>query len=165
MTGYCKVHPEDYDVEQLLAAAREGRLYIKINETDIEAARRRQLEHCQSEALNYVKAIDEYVAPEWQPYIKALWTTLLDDPLFTPQLVLQKGKQQGLLNRYLVTNIVFHLQVLSVYQCNSLIELHKKLEGVNEKNSIYKNARTYSLSPTQRQRLRELKETLFASLK
>ena len=158
-----KVRPEDFDVETLMAAAREGRLYI--DETDNETALSQLLLQRQHEALDYVSAIEEFVVPEWLPNIKVLWTKLLDDPLFTPNLVLQKGKHQGMLNKYLVTNIVFHLQVLNVYQCNSLIELHKKLEGVSEKNSIYKNARMYSLSTTQRQRLRELKGTFFASLK
>ena len=163
MRKFLKVHPEGFNVETLMAAAREGRLYI--DETDNETTLGQQLLQRQREALDYVSAIEEFVVPEWQPHIKSLWTMLLDDPLFTPLLVLQKGKHQGLLNRYFVTNIVFHLQVLNVYQCNSLIELHKKLEGVNEKNSIYKSARLYSLSSTQRQRLRQLKESLFASLK
>ncbi len=163
VTHLWRVRPEDFDAEKLLAAAREGRLYVDM--TDEETAVEQLLKQRKLEALDYVNSIDEYVVPEWQPHIKMLWTTLLDDPLFTPLLVLQKGKHQGLLNRYLVTNIVFHLQVLNVYQCNSLIELHKKLEGVNEKNSIYKSAGLYSLSSTQRQRLRQLKESLFASLK
>ena len=163
VTHLWRVHPEDFDAEKLLAAAREGRLYVDM--TDEETAVEQLLKQRKREALDYVNSIDKYVVPEWQPHIKMLWTMLLDDPLFTPLLVLQKGKHQGLLNRYLVTNIVFHLQVLNVYQCNSLIELHKKLEGVNEKNSIYKSAGLYSLSSTQRQRLRQLKESLFASLK
>lgn len=158
MRNLFKVHPDDFDVKTLMTAAREGRLYI--DETDNEKAHARQLLRRQHEVLAYVSAIEEFVVPEWLPHIKTLWTTLIDDPLFTPHLVLQKGKHQGMLNKYLVTNIVFHLQVLGVYQCNSLLELHKKLEGVDEKNSVYKNARLYSLSTFQRQRLRELTETL-----
>ena len=96
------------------------------------------------------------MAPEWQPYIQALWTTLLDDPLFTPQLVLQKGKHQGMLNRYLVTNIVDCLRAMKIYQCESLLELHKKMEGVDKKNSIYKNAGMYCLCWEQKKRFYEL---------
>jgi len=163
MRNLWRVRPEDFDAEKLMAAAQEGRLYI--DETDNATALAQQLMQCQREALVYVGTIEEFVVPEWMPHIKTLWTTLLVDPLFTPHLVLQKGKHQGMLNKYLVTSIVFHLQVLGVYRCSNLLELHKMLEGVNEKNSIYKNARSYSLSTTQKQRLRELKETLFASLK
>ncbi len=154
MRQLLKVHPEDFDVKTLLAAAREGRLYIE--ETDIEAARRRQLEHCQSEAMNYVSSIDEYVAPEWKPYIKELWTTILNDALFTPQLMLQKGRNQGQLNKYLITIIVDCLRAMRIYQCENLLELHKKMEGVDKKNSIYKSAGMYSLCWEQKQRFHDL---------
>ena len=103
-----------------------------------------------------MSTLEGYVAPEWQPYIQALWTTLLDDPLFTPQLVLQKGKHQGMLNRYLVTNIVDCLRAMKIYQCESLLELHKKMEGVDKKNSIYKNAGMYCLCWEQKKRFYEL---------
>ena len=66
---------------------------------------------------------------------------------------------QGQLNRYVVTNIVFHMRALDIYQCDSLLELHKRLEGVKEKNSIYKSAGTYSLKMTQRKKIRELKNS------
>lgn len=139
MRKLLKVHPEDFDVKTLLAAAREGRLYIE--ETDIEAARRRQLEHCQCEAMNYVSCIDEYVAPEWKPYIKELWTSILNDALFTPQLMLQKGRNQGQLNKYLITIIVDCLRAMRIYQCENLLELHKKDGGCGQKEQYLQKCR------------------------
>lgn len=158
MTVYCKVHPEDYDAEALMAAAREGRLYIE--ETDIEAARKRQLNRCQSEALNYVKTIDAYAAPEWQPHIKELWTAIVNDALIAPKLMRQKGSDKGQLNKYLVTNIVECLMGMNVYQCKSFLCLHKKLEGVDKKNSVYKSAAAYCLDWDQKQRFHALVKSI-----
>lgn len=149
-----RVRPEDFDVETMIAATREGKLYI--DETDNETAFARLLSQCQHEALAYVSVIEEFAAPEWRPYIKELWTTLLNDALFTPRLMIQKGRNQGQLNKYLLTNIVDCLRAMKIYQCETLLELHKKLEGVDKKNSIYKNAGMYCLCWEQKQRFYEL---------
>lgn len=162
MKQFRKVQPEDFDVEALLAAARVGRLYVDI--TDNNEALEQQLKQRQREAFDYVSAIKEYVAPEWEPYIKTLWNILLDDPLFSPQLVLQKGKHQGHLNRYFVTNIVSRMKELGIYQCDIFVELHKKMEGVDTKNSIYKCSGAYSLEWDQKQRLLELVNSFHKSL-
>ena len=45
---------------------------------------------------------------------------------------------------------------IKIYQCESLLELHKKMEGVDKKNSIYKNAGMYCLCWEQKQRFYEL---------
>lgn len=157
------VRPEDFDAEAMLAASRKGRLCVDI--TNDKAAIEWLLKKRKCEALAYVSAIEEYVAPEWEPYIKALWTTLLNDPLFTPQLLLQKGKHQGQLNKYLLTNIVSRMKEQGIYRCGNFIELHKKMEGVDKKNSIYKCAGEYSLEWEQRQRLHELMKSFGKSLK
>lgn len=115
-----------------------------------------QLNRCRQEALSYVSAINGFVAEEWQPYIRRLWQTIVSDGVFTEQLVIRKGSRQGQLNRYFIANIVFHLKALDIYLCDSLLELHKTLEGVEQKNSIYKSAAVYGLSRQQRVRLREI---------
>ncbi len=153
-----KVRPEDFDAEMLMAAAREGRLYLDM--THDEATLEQLLARCQREALDYVSAIEDYVAPDWQPNIKELWTALLRDAFFAPQLVLQKGRSQGQLNKYLVTNIVDCMRGIKVYQCETLLELHKKMEGVGKKNSIYKSAGMYCLNWEQKQRFHELVKSI-----
>ena len=138
-----------------MAASREGRLYL-IENTDDES-KEELLARCQQEALTYVSAINDYVIEGLRPYIKDVWQSILTDDAFAPMLVMRKGRMQGHLNRYIITNIVFHLKALDIYQCDNLLELHKMLEGVNSKNSIYKSAGMYSLNRVQRQRLREMK--------
>ncbi len=136
-----------------MAAAQEGRLYL-------EETGKVEIDNIDEAVCAYVSAIDDYVAPEWQPYIKDVWHAITTDDVFAPVLLMRKGRMQGLLNRYLVTNIVFHLRALDIYQCDSLLELHKKMEGVTQKNGIYKAASSYCLSREQRQRLRELKSVI-----
>ena len=152
MKNLKKLPVKGITADEVLALWQAGRLYLEEDRTtgkeniDIE-----------KEVRTYVSTIHCYVAPEWQPYINDLWQAIIKDNLFAPMLVMRKGYMQGHLNRYIVTNIVFHLKALDIYQCDNLLELHKKLEGVTHKNGIYKAAGTYCLSRAQRQRLRELK--------
>lgn len=153
-----KVPTEDITAEEVLALWREGKLYHEKEEENLSESD--QLALCQNEVLEYVSAINEYVVAELRPYIKEIWEAILTDEMFVPVLLMRKGRMCGHLNRYVVTNIVFHLRALDIYQCDNLLELHKKLEGVNQKNGIYKAASLYSLSKEQRKRLRELKSVI-----
>lgn len=137
--------------KEVLALWREGRLYLKETETACK-------QDIQDEVRAYVGAIHEYVAPEWQSRIADIWQAIVADKAFAPVMVMRKGRMRGQLNRYITTNIVFHLKALDIYQCDNLLELHKRLEGVERKNSIYKSAGMYALSRAQRLRLRELKD-------
>lgn len=143
--------------KEVLALWREGRLYLKETETACK-------QDIQDEVRAYVGAIHEYVAPEWQSRIADIWQAIVADKAFAPVMVMRKGRMRGQLNRYAVTNIVFHLKALDIYQCESLLELHKRMERVESKNSIYKSAGMYALSRAQRLRLRELKD-FWGSLK
>lgn len=155
---FVKVPARGMTIEVLLALWQEGKLYRMV-ETE-EISEEEQLERCRHEALAYVSRIDDNSAAEWRGKIRLLWERIFNDEAFSECLVIQKGRNEGKLNRYIVTNIVFHLQALDVYLCDNLLELHKKLEGVGEKNSIYKGAGEYKLNSVQRQRLRELKENV-----
>lgn len=163
MRYFKKVRPQDFDAEALLAAAREGRLYV---ESDLdEVAKNILLSQCRQEALDYVSAIDAFAASEWQPLIKEVWLAILNDEAFASCLMMKKGQNKGRLNRYVVTNIVLHLQVLGVYSGDNLFALHKEMEHVGQKNSIYKSIGKYSLTEKQRRRIRELKDTFSTSRK
>ena len=135
--------------KEVLALWREGRLYLKETETACK-------QDIQDEVRAYVGAIHEYVAPEWQSRIADIWQAIVADKAFAPVMVMRKGRMRGQLNRYAVTNIVFHLKALDIYQCESLLELHKRMERVESKNSIYKSAVVYGLTSQQRVRIREI---------
>jgi len=112
------------------------------------------------EALAYVAAIDEYVTEVWRPLLRQLWQAVVCDAMFSNALVMKKGRQRGQLNRYVMTAIVFYLQALNIYQDVSQIELHRKLENVTDRNSIYKSACKYKLSKEQKRCIREMKDFL-----
>ena len=109
------------------------------------------------DALEYVTAIDEYATEVWRPQLRQLWQAVVCDEIFTNVLVMKKGRQRGQLNRYVMTAIVFYLQALDIYQNVNQIELHRRLENVTDRNSIYKSACKYNLSTEQKRRIRELK--------
>lgn len=147
-----EVRPEDFDVEMLLAAAREGRLFLEEKSESAEET----LARCRQEALAYVKPIEAFASDEWAPYINKVWEAIAYDDLFSPMLLMQKGRMRGQLNRYFITNIVFLLNALNIYQCDNLIMLHRTLERVETKNSIYKSASSYCLCKAQRLKIREI---------
>ena len=149
-----KVPIKGLTAEEVLALWQEGKLYQVREEENLSEFE--QLALCQNEALEYVSAINEYVVAELRPYIKEVWESILTDEVFAPLLLMRKGRMHGHLNRYVVTNIVFRLREQGFYQCDSMLELHKKMEGVNRKNCVYKSASIYSLNREQRQKLREI---------
>lgn len=138
--------------EELLALWKEGKLYQAVEPME------ELMERCRKEALRYVAALNEFVAPEWLPYINDVWQTIVSADEFSDVLIIHKGRMRGHVNRYVVTSIVSHLKEMNLYQCDSLLVLHKKLEGVETKNSIYKGAVVYGLKPEQRRKIRELKK-------
>ena len=140
--------------KEVLHLWQQGLLYVAVKQPQESADE--QLNRCRQEALAYVQCLEPYVTAAWQPFIHPLWQAIVSDETFAHQLVIQKGSRQGQLNRYFITNIVFHLKALDIYQCNSLLELHKTLEGVEQKNSIYKSAVVYGLTSQQRFRIREI---------
>jgi len=138
--------------EELLALWKEGKLYQAVEPTE------ELMERCRKEALRYVAALNEFVAPEWLPYINDVWQAIVNADEFSDVLIIHKGRMRGHVNRYVVTSIVSHLKEMNLYQCESLLVLHKKLEGVETKNGIYKGAVVYGLKPEQRRKIRELKK-------
>jgi len=140
--------------EEVLHLWQQGLLYVAVKQPQESADE--QLNLCRQEALAYVQCLEPYVNATWLPFIHPLWQAIISDELLTPSLVHRKGRHQGHLNKYYLTNIVFHLKALDIYQCDSLLELHKTLEGVEQKNSIYKSAVIYGLSSQQRFRIREI---------
>ena len=151
---YEQVPAQGITAEEVLDLWKAGKLFVETERLSDEEL----LARCQQEALSYVSAIDDYATPEWRPHINKVWKSIVEDYMFEEGLVMKKGLMQGRLNKYIITNIVFHLHALDIYQCTALVDLHKKLEAVSERNNIYKGAIMYPLNKIQRLRLRELKE-------
>ena len=65
-----KVRPEDFDAQALLAAAQEGRLYIKEVKEDCK-------DNIEEEVRAYVNQIRTFATSEFRPYIDDIWGQIL----------------------------------------------------------------------------------------
>ncbi len=147
--GLRRLNPKEFDAELLEKMTREGRVFVKCPRVvDKEAYK--------GEVLEYVRPIDEYAAEEWKGNVGGLWREIVEAECMAPLLSMKRGVRAGHVNRYGVTNIVSLMLACGVYECPNLLELHKKMEGVGEKNSVYKCAGQYELSREQRGKVREL---------
>ena len=66
-----QVRPEDFDVETLMAAAREGRLYVDETEKTVSK------EQVKREVRAYVARIKVFVTPKFRSSIDELWEKIL----------------------------------------------------------------------------------------
>ena len=158
-----EVRPEDFDAQVLLALAREGKLYMKVEARKV--SEKELLARCQQEALEYVRAIDEYAADEWRPCINKVWEQLVQEPMIATGLVMAQKK---CLNRYFLMSLVTQLQALGIYRPEgevSVLQLSRSLEHTTQKNSVYKNRTQYPLAKLQKQKVREITDRLSKSLK
>lgn len=163
MKKFEKVPSRGITAEELLALWRQGKLYQEVNEEDLSQEELQA--RCRQEALRYVAAIDEFVTPQWRPFVSEVWERVLSDRMFSAELVMRNKRK---LNRYFLTSLVFNLQVRGFYYPAgkvSQLRLHLKLEDTNKKNSIYKNIVNYPVRLEQRRRLSALMQDFFPCLK
>lgn len=147
----CPILPEDIDVQRLRRLAREGRLYYDANEASKEAVMADHLH----QVLSYVEAIAPCASRAYEHELINIWQRIVEDVELNGQLFIQKGRHQGLLNRYRVMAIVSVLLEIGVYDHDefSLIALHYRLENVRKKTSIYTSRLNYAM---KRQEIRRL---------
>ena len=141
------VLPEDFDVRRLRQLAREGRLYFNPK----EPTETYKIEQRQALVLHYVEAINACVSPTEMPYITRIWKRIVSDPILNDRLFIQKGHNQGQLNRYRVMAIVTVLHEKNIYAngCFTLLQLHHRLEQTSQKDSIYTSRLNYALTRKQ----------------
>jgi hypothetical protein len=105
-----QVRPEDFDVEALLAAAREGRLYVDENKKEIS------WDVIIKEVRTYVGRIETLVTKEFSSSIDDLWEQILTTEdfqvLLTPSCKARKCKE---FNKYGVMRIIGVLREKGVY--------------------------------------------------
>ena len=106
-----QVRPEDFDVKALLAAAREGRLYV--DESKKEVSR----DIIIKEVRAYVERIKVLVTKEFSSSIDDIWEQILSMEdfmqLLTPS---RKAKKCRKFNKYIVMRIIGVLREKGVYE-------------------------------------------------
>ena len=106
-----QVRPEDFDVKTLLAAAREGRLYV--DESKKEVSRDTLIK----EVRAYIGRIQTLVTKEFSSSIDDLWEQILSTEEFVVFLTpSSKAKKCREFNKYSVMRIIGVLREKGVYE-------------------------------------------------
>ena len=106
-----QVRPEDFDVKALLAAAREGRLYV--DESKKEVSR----DIIIKEVRAYIERIRALVTKEFSSSIDNLWEQILSTEEFVLLLTAsRKAKKCREFNKYNVMRIIGVLREKGVYE-------------------------------------------------
>ena len=106
-----QVRPEDFDVEALLAAAREGRLYVDDSKKEVSR------DIIINEVRAYVARISPLVTRRFRSSIDELWEQILSTEefllLLTPSCKAKKCRE---FNKYSVMRIIGVLREKGVYE-------------------------------------------------
>ena len=127
-----QVRPEDFDVELLLAAAREGRLYVD------EARKEVSRETIIIEVRAYVQRIKVFVTKQYRSSIDDLWEQILASDDFVTFLTPScKAKKCKVFDKYNVMRIIGVLREKDVYEHYSDLKYNALLEQT-DKDSPYR---------------------------
>lgn len=128
-----QVHPEDFDVEALLTAAREGRLYVDESKKEVSK------EVIIKEVRAYVGRIQTLVTKEFSSSIDELWEQILSTEdfvvLLTPSCKAKKCRE---FNKYSVMRIIGVLREKGVYEYYNDSTYNALLEQT-EKDTSYRS--------------------------
>lgn len=136
-----KITPTYFDnnINKLRQAAQEGRLYIKVS--------CQKSSNCQENILQYVSRINHLASPKFVPIISKIWQQIVNHPEIGSTLFIQRGKNNGQINKYRITNLVVFLHGIGVYQDHlTPTQLHLSLEDTTCRNLFYTNHEKYGLA-------------------
>ena len=106
-----QVRPEDFDVETLRAAAREGRLYVDVSKKEVSRV------VIIKEVRAYVERIRVLVTKEFSSSIDDLWEQIFSTEDFVQLLTPScKAKKCRDFNKYSVMRIIGVLREKGVYE-------------------------------------------------
>ncbi len=126
------VRPEDFDVEKLLVAAREGRLYVDENDNTVNK------EQIIREVRAYIERIKAFVTNKYSPSVDKLWEQILATDDFSQYLMPgTKARKCRVFNKYNVMRIIGVLREKGVYEQYSDRDFDSLLEP-DEKDSPYR---------------------------
>ena len=147
-----QVRPEDFDVELLLAAAREGRLYVDEEKREVSK------EEVMKEVRAYVARIRPLVTRHYSSLIEELWEEIFQsDVLMDVMMPKHKARKCKEFDKYGVMRIIGILRVKGVYEQRSDPQFDALLEG-SGKDSPYRRYLGQGLERHQKIALRNIVE-------
>ena len=155
MKKLTRVRPEDFDVKVLMAAAREGRLYVD------EANSTVNKEEVKKEVRAYVARISPLVTRSYSLLIDKLWEEIFSNDILMNMLMPKpKARKCKEFDKYGVMRIVGVLRVKGVYEQRSDPQFDALLEQPG-KDSPYRRYLGQGLeNRAQLLALRSIVETL-----
>ena len=125
-----RVRPEDFDVKMLMAAAREGRLYVDEREKKVSR------DDVVKEVRAYVERIRVFVTTKYAAVIDELWEQILTDDdfisFFTPG---RKARKCRTFDKYNVIRVIGILRTKGVYEQYSDRRFMAELEQTDNDSS------------------------------
>lgn len=152
-----QIDPNEFDVQELLLLAKEGRLYIKQiteekSETNIREEGIRSI-------LQYVSRIDECASEKYRSNIRKLWERILRSPELEDLFFLNRYKSnRGMPNWYRVNVVMAFLLEQNVYckDIYAVMELHMKMEQTDKRTKFYTGMGRYLLENKERSILKKM---------
>ena len=130
MKKFIQVRPENFDVEALMLAARDGRLYID------ESSREVSTDCVKSDVRTYVERIRVFVTTKYAAVIDELWEQILTDDdfisFFTPG---RKARKCRTFDKYNVIRVIGILRTKGVYEPYSDRRFMAELEQTDNDSS------------------------------
>ena len=122
-----QVRPEDFDVEVLMAAAREGRLYVDKSKKEVSR------DIVIKEVRAYVGRIKMFVTKEFRSSIDDLWEQIFSTEEFVVFLTpSSKSKKCQEFNKYSVMRIIGIMREKGVYEYYNDSKFNALLEQTNK---------------------------------
>lgn len=119
-----QVRPEDFDVELLMAAAREGRLFVDEPKSTVSK------EEVKREVRAYVARIRVFVTPKFRSSIDELWENIFQCDILMELLAPKpKARKCKTFDKYGVMRIICVLREKGVYEHRSDPQFDALLEG------------------------------------
>ena len=139
MKKLTRVRPEDFDAKSLMAAAREGRLYV--DESREEVSKEQVIMNVRA----YVERIRGFVTPRFRSSIDALWEQILSCDDFIEFLApSSRSRKCREFNKYNTMRIIGVLREKDVYERYSDRKYASLLEQTN-KDCSYRSYLTMGL--------------------
>lgn len=114
MKKLTRVRPEDFDVRSLMAAAREGRLYVDVANSTVNK------EEVKRDVRAYVARISPLVTRRYSSLIDELWEEIFSNDVLMDMLMPKpKARKCREFDKYGVMRIVGVLRVKGVYEQRS----------------------------------------------
>lgn len=137
---------EDFDLEALRLACKEGRLFMQPKKESIEKVWKDNAK----QVLTYIHPLHPYASECFRPYLQQLWKEIVYHPQLIQHFTIRQGKNEGKINKYFITYLVEFLRNWHVYDCRYSVQLHLVLENTQKRNKYYTGKQNYDLSDSEK---------------